>query len=435
MTVAVKVPGFKTWGDTLTAKPRDLSIYESVGLEIDWPKYELDSAVVPIAYDKLLADKFSDGEKIGYFKKQHGEKEPLYWEGNTKVGNDDFDNRFYEVVEKAGFRTERTFEADLFDQGKKKPKQIPRFTIATRLKDYNIRFWLEKSKLKAFKTDFVGETTMELSWQVLDRKTDEVVLKYDNVGVSRYRTNSSYDHADNLMAYEIGLRDFLANSDLHELVADAEPLTGPVGARLVSEERIELDPQTNPDFEELSDMIKYANKSCVTVITDTGNGSGVVIRNDGLVLTAFHVVDNINRIEVQFSEGLTLEAELVSYDEVSDVALLDITGSGYQVLPLNPKADTPLGEDVVTIGTPADVSLGQSVAKGMISGKREKDDIVVLQADIAVSPGNSGGPLLNNKGEVIGIVQSKIIGQGVEGIGFAIPIGYVMEALNISSQE
>ena len=77
------------------------------------------------------------------------------------------------------------------------------------------------------------------------------------------------------------------------------------------------------------------------------------------------------------------------------------------------------------------MELGQSVAKGILSGKRKIKDKIYIQTDMAVSPGNSGGPLLNEKGEIIGIVQRKIVDEGVEGIGFAIPIDKAIEILNI----
>ena len=178
-------------------------------------------------------------------------------------------------------------------------------------------------------------------------------------------------------------------------------------------------------------MIQYASTSCVTIITDGGHGSGVIINDNGYVMTAYHVVDGANKIDVKFSHGLKLKATLVAYDYPNDVAILDITGEGFQALPLNTKDNSGLGINVLTIGTPAELELGQSVAKGILSGKRKIKEKIYIQTDMAVSPGNSGGPLLNEKGEIIGIVQRKIVDEGVEGIGFAIPVDKAIEVLNI----
>jgi S1-C subfamily serine protease len=71
------------------------------------------------------------------------------------------------------------------------------------------------------------------------------------------------------------------------------------------------------------------------------------------------------------------------------------------------------------------------VSKGILSGKRKIEDRIYLQTDLAVNPGNSGGPLINEHGEVIGIVQSKLVGKGIEGLGFAVPMQVVMERLKL----
>jgi S1-C subfamily serine protease len=132
-----------------------------------------------------------------------------------------------------------------------------------------------------------------------------------------------------------------------------------------------------------------------------------------------------------FSDGLKQQAVIRSFDLENDVVLLEISGSGYRALPIGRSDSLSLGDEVITIGTPADLSLGQSVARGILSGKRMFEDIVYLQTDMAVSPGNSGGPLLNSKGEIVGIIQRKVVMSGVEGIGFAIPIERAASILRI----
>ena len=83
------------------------------------------------------------------------------------------------------------------------------------------------------------------------------------------------------------------------------------------------------------------------------------------------------------------------------------------------------------IGTPEDISLGQSVTKGIVSGKRKFEDKIYIQTDVTINSGNSGGPLLNEKGQVVGMVTMKLVGDGVEGLGFCVPSNQIMEILNI----
>ena len=92
--------------------------------------------------------------------------------------------------------------------------------------------------------------------------------------------------------------------------------------------------------------------------------------------------------------------------------------------------DLEIGEEVYAIGTPEDMSLNQSVSKGIVSGFRN-DGQSFIQTDVSINRGNSGGPLLDAKSNVIGVVTAKLVGMGTEGIGFAIPIQSALDALNV----
>ena len=93
-----------------------------------------------------------------------------------------------------------------------------------------------------------------------------------------------------------------------------------------------------------------------------------------------------------------------------------------------------VGEEAYAMGTPYDIDLGASVTKGIISGKRKDGERTLIQTDVSISPGNSGGALINAEGVLIGVVNEKVLGLGVEGIGFAIPTHVIEEALSIEFQ-
>ena len=167
-------------------------------------------------------------------------------------------------------------------------------------------------------------------------------------------------------------------------------------------------------------------------------GSGVVIHADGYVLTNDHVVRRATKIRVKFANGREFDAERVAYDQRSDLALLRIlkpkeTLTKFVPAPFARDDDLLLGETVIALGNP--FGLGGSVSRGILSSKDRQEpregemlDIVNwLQTDAAVNPGNSGGPLINLDGELIGI-NVAIHRQG-QGIGFAIPIARVNETL------
>jgi S1-C subfamily serine protease len=171
-------------------------------------------------------------------------------------------------------------------------------------------------------------------------------------------------------------------------------------------------------------------------------GSGVVIDEAGYLLTNDHVVRRADKIAVKFCTGTNVyEATLVSSDSKSDVALLKLKarpGETFQAIKFAPEDDLLLGETVLALGNP--FGLGGSVTRGILSSKSrnapkagERLNIPNwLQTDAPINFGNSGGPLVNLRGELIGInvaVLHDFEGQPAEGIGFAIPIRGVLEAL------
>ena len=165
-------------------------------------------------------------------------------------------------------------------------------------------------------------------------------------------------------------------------------------------------------------------------------GSGVIISDEGYILTNFHVVERANRIQVKLWDGREYEAERVVDTSRSDVALLRIKakpGEKFKAIKFAPDDDLLLGETVMALGNP--FGLGGSVSKGILSSKTRsppqgKEPLDVenwLQTDAAINPGNSGGPLINLRGELIGLNVAMV--RGGQGIGFAVPIKQVNEAL------
>jgi serine protease Do len=165
-------------------------------------------------------------------------------------------------------------------------------------------------------------------------------------------------------------------------------------------------------------------------------GSGVIIDEEGYVLTNVHVVEEANEISVKLSDNRVLPAEVIAGTRKNDVALLKIHGEPnekFKPIKLAGENDLYLGETVVALGNP--FGLGGSVSKGILSSKTRRttatDDPMDLedwlQTDAAINPGNSGGPLINLKGELIGL-NVAIYREG-HGIGFAIPIKRVAEAM------
>jgi len=161
-------------------------------------------------------------------------------------------------------------------------------------------------------------------------------------------------------------------------------------------------------------------KSTVSVKVDDGHGSGVILSSDGMIVTNYHVVAGTKEIEVIFNDGTKAVGEVIRKNPDADLALIKVKKDSLIPLAFSDQKDPEIGIDVWAIGTPKSLELGQSVSKGIISGVRNANNMTYLQTDVKISPGNSGGALVNKDGTVMGIVSSKLIGFGTEGVGFAI---------------
>src|SRR3989454_8953294 len=161
-------------------------------------------------------------------------------------------------------------------------------------------------------------------------------------------------------------------------------------------------------------------------------GSGVIVTNEGHIITNNHVVDQVDEIEVQLSDGRTKKARLIGADSQVDLAVLKIDDPGVKPLKLADSDTVQAGDFVLAIGNP--FGFDETVTDGIISSKMRpnRTDAFgdLLQTNAAINPGNSGGPLINLRGEVIGINTAIISpSQASAGIGFAIPSNTIRTAL------
>lgn len=193
-----------------------------------------------------------------------------------------------------------------------------------------------------------------------------------------------------------------------------------------------------------TEQIQY-NQFWYGVQVSSGAGSGVIISEDGYILTCAHVVSDADSIMVMDYEGNEYTAQLVGSYEAGDIAVIKIDADGLQAATLGDSDAVKLAETVYAVGNPGG-TLGGSITDGIISATERTITVSldssqsygfasmnntisldVMQTSTAVSPGNSGGGLFNSSGELIGIVNAKSSGESQEGIGFAIPINTAQE--------
>lgn len=175
----------------------------------------------------------------------------------------------------------------------------------------------------------------------------------------------------------------------------------------------------------------------VIVKTNDGHGSGFAITLDGYIITNYHVVagrinNKLSSVKIITSSGDELNGTIVRHNKFRDLALIKVDKNFEKAFKVTNVKSFKNLQDVFTIGAPKSVELGQSVSTGVISNERKSNNNNLLQLNMGVNSGNSGGPLFDAAGNLHGVIVSKAIGKNTEGISFAIPGYLIQEYLNLS---
>lgn len=164
-------------------------------------------------------------------------------------------------------------------------------------------------------------------------------------------------------------------------------------------------------------------------VSPAGEGSGIIMSEDGYIITNAHVVEGATSLKVITSDGETYEAQLIGSDTVTDLAVVKIDATGLTAAEFGSSKDLRVADKVMAIGNPGGHELSSSVTIGYVSALNRAIannttgyTMEYIQTDAAINPGNSGGALINEYGQVVGINSAKISATGYEGLGFAIPI-------------
>ncbi len=191
-------------------------------------------------------------------------------------------------------------------------------------------------------------------------------------------------------------------------------------------------PEIKDSGYETTDIYEKVNPSVVSInvygnqsISPLGSGTGIIMTEDGYIITNAHVVDGGTSVNVVFEDGTNARGTIIGMDKITDLAVVKVEKKGLKVAEFGDSSQLKQGERVVAIGNAG--GLSSTITQGIISGL-DRDlgegarSLRLIQVDAAINPGNSGGPLINRFGQVIGINSSKIADVDFEGIGFSIPI-------------
>ena len=214
------------------------------------------------------------------------------------------------------------------------------------------------------------------------------------------------------------------------------------GGSVTSGMKIEIQDIPQDEGESASTIYPQVVPSIVCVISEvngaSGTGSGIIASEDGYIITNAHVINNSKdtNVTVQLNDQTKYSAVIVGFDKITDLAVLKIDAEGLTPAVFGNSDQLKVGDAVLAVGSPYKVDYASSMTQGIISGLdrvvdySDASNMTYIQTDAAISPGNSGGALVNMHGQVIGINSSKISGVAYEGVNFAIPISKAKNILD-----
>jgi len=362
--------------------------------------------------------------KCGYFQSER----PIPWEaGYINERSREFHDIFADAAASAGVPMRRT-SGTLFSP--QSSAETTGFAVGSVVTAINFQGCRWQSANTGIRYDS-GTTNVTVTWEVYSLIDDKIVLRRDSVG--SYTETKEMPHAFATFiarAYRDAATKLLREPEFRQAVARrADARTVTVEAPVVGE-KIVL-PAAARSNAPIASMMEQIRQAAVTIDLGAGHGSGFFISSDGWILTNAHVAKGSQSVKVVLSDGQSGFGRVVRVHRARDVALVKLDGVTAPALPLRAQP-VAVTEEVFAVGTPIDKKLSGSVTRGIVSEVRtNRRNLTDIQADVAIQPGSSGGPLLDAAGNVVGISYAGY-GEFNAGLNFFIPILDALAKLNVS---
>jgi serine protease Do len=395
-----------------TARPAPAPAVEIVPLPIG-------VTVRPVSLTKMAADIRPGSPWITFEQKPFAcirQSDPITWkaEGN-QIGEDGgFQRTFREELGKAGFK----FAGDatnLFEQETKASD----LQVGALIKDMQLSFCYFDSDRQLDPEWFRrASSRMDVEWQIYSVSQGKVLARIGTTG--NYALNNRVDNPIGFLiggAFTDNVQRLAMSDEFRSLVTSAP------GTPAAKPTAISFKPgaaQKRP----LAD----AAGSVVAIFAGAGMGSGFLISDEGYILTNHHVVGGADRIRVRWADGAETTGEVVRSDRRRDVALVKVAAGRRRPMAISAGAPA-LGQTVFAIGTPLDPKLQNTVTRGIVSSSRTVEGQTFIQSDVAVTHGNSGGPLLDENGAAIGLTVLGLYPAESKSLNLFIPIGDALDVL------
>ena len=329
-----------------------------------------------------------------------------------------FATSFKTELEKKGFKVITPGQDNLFDEG----AGASDYEAAAVITDEHIEGCSHVGQVK-------GDSTMKIDWQIYSRIKKQVVAHVSTTGTA---------HLDDRIPtglQQLVMGSFASNTAALAMNADFRAaMAGPRGfagglQTPDQQSKIVLSGSLRAGPRKIADAVE----SVVTIMDDIGSGSGVLVSSDGYILTDAHVVGDGTQTRVRWSDGIETLGVVVRVSKRRDVAIIKTNPRDRTPLAIKHGPVTP-GQRVYAIGSPKSKDFQGTVSSGVVSADRVFNGLRYIQSDTVVSPGSSGGPLLDESGSIIGLTDLGFQNDGPAGLNLFTPIGDAMDFLSLEQQ-
>jgi len=360
--------------------------------------------------NSLVPQEYSN---LSSFKRHEPKYRPKnYHLGNTSVAKSDIKDSLNHLLKKWGYIDTTSFFVRLYSGS-----------------------YLATCEVKSHADIYIGRSDcviMNCMWSLYTPEGDKKLVEYSTCDTSSWFSAYGAEATTDVMVRS--LNNFLKNQDAVRLLKEKYvPPTTPVKIIDTTVVTSIIKPTAADSVKSLSEALE----AVVTIKQKDVFFSGCIISSDGYVLTNAHLlntdVDNAD-VYVHFSDGDSATAKFVKINSVYDMALYKINKGGrYKSFSPDTSRALRLGDEIYAIGTAQDLDLRQTMTKGIVSAKRKIKDKTLIQFDASINRGSSGGALVTKNGHLIGIINTRLVGDNIQGIGFAIPAYYINEALGLGT--
>ncbi len=379
----------------------------------------------PIQFRKVVA-KLRRGEEIG--KSQAGPlcipSGNLEWRGGrANVADEEFTEVFREELQKYNYPVVGDPNS-LFDDPSSWKAEL---LVAGLINKIQLNACYPLAGLGNYR-DSKGGAFIRVNWQIYGQLERKVVYEVTTEGSFEAQSSSSMGIEKAMTnAFALAVQNLLADQGFHALVTQRK--SGTVVSSAAPATSLQLKTSNG------SSSLLSAKNATVTVFAGSGHGSGFILSSDGYVLTNEHVVREARFVRVRLANGREVVGDVIRSNAAQDVALIKLKEENLPASVLATGVQPSVGTDVYAIGTPRRESLDSTMSRGIVSAWRDQSGVKLIQSDVQIHPGNSGGPLVLQDGKVVGLaVSGMVLGGASQNLNFFLPIDDAIKALNLQLQ-